>query len=105
MNTDTSTAIYSFDFASGKWHDGTTNKPGPSLTALAIENRSMLYPAKTEGSYTWKDDSTLQLVLRYIESPHTEYMTCYFNDNTLEFCDEGSFSYGKNKVVIKAKPQ
>ncbi len=103
LNTDTS--AYSFDFASGKWQAGTTNKPGPSLTGLAIENRSMLYPAKTEGSYTWKDDSTLQLMLRYIESPHTEYINCHFNNNALELSDEGSLDYGKNKVVIKAAAQ
>ncbi|HVX26166.1 MAG TPA: serine hydrolase [Parafilimonas sp.] len=101
----TGTATYAFDFADGKWQQGTTNKPGPSLTANAIENTSMLYPAKVEGSYTWKDNNTLQLVLRYIESPHTEYITCHFDGNALELSDEASFDYGKSKEVMKGSLQ
>ncbi|MDQ2863212.1 MAG: beta-lactamase family protein [Bacteroidota bacterium] len=101
----TDTASYQFSFAAGKWKEGTTNKPGPSLTGAAIEITNMLYPAKVEGSYTWKDDNTLQLVLRYIESPHTEYITCHFDGNMLGFSDENSFDYGKNKLVMKASMQ
>jgi hypothetical protein len=101
----TDTADYAFDFAAGKWQAGSTNKPGPSLTGAGIEIRTMLYPAKTEGSYTWKDDNTLQLVLRYIESPHTEYITCHFDGNALDLSDEGSFEYGKNKEVMKGSVQ
>ena len=101
----TDTADYAFDFAAGKWQAATTNKPGPSLTAGAIEIRKMLFPAKVEGSYTWKDDNTLQLALRYIESPHTEYITCHFDGNSLELSDEASFEYGKNKEVMKASVQ
>ncbi len=98
-------ADYTFDFSAGKWQEGTTNKPGPSLTAAAIENTSMLYPAKVDGSYTWKDDNTLQLVLRYIESPHTEYITCHFDGSSLELSDAASFDYGKNKEVMKGSLQ
>jgi len=43
--------------------------------------------------------------LRYIESPHTEYITCYFEGNTIELSDENSFDYGKNKEVIKGNVQ
>ena len=101
----TDTAIYQLNFAQGKWEDGTTNKTGPSLTGRGIESRIMLFPAKVEGSYTWKDDNTLQLVLRYIESPHTEYLTCHFNGNTLNLTDENSFEYGKNRMVMNATKQ
>ena len=66
----------------------------------------MLFPAKVEGIYTWKDDSTLQLTLRYIESPHTEYITCNFNGNTLNLSDDYSFDYdGKGKTIMKATMQ
>ena len=101
----TDTADYAFDFAAGKWQEGITNKPGPSLTAGAIEIRNMLFPAKVEGSYTWVDDNTLQLVLRYIESPHTEYITCHFDGNTLTLSDAASFEYGTNKEIMKASLQ
>jgi hypothetical protein len=99
------TTDYAFDFTAGKWQEGTTNKPGPSLTAGAVENTSMLYPAKVEGSYTWADRNTLQLVLRYIESPHTEYITCHFDGNSLTLSNTASFEYGTNKEVMKGSVQ
>jgi hypothetical protein len=97
----TTTAAYKISFASGKWKYGETNMPGPSLTSGAIENNSMVYPAKVMGSYTWVDANTLKLVLRYIESPHTETYTCHFHDNALTVDAERSFDFGKNKTVIE----
>jgi len=35
------------------------------------------------GSYGWKDENTLELVLRYIESPHTETITCKFDKKNI----------------------
>jgi len=63
----------------------------------------MIYPAKIKASYAWKDPNTLQLVLRYIESPHTETFSCYFHDNKLSIEVARSFDYGKNKIVIEAQ--
>ena len=63
----------------------------------------MLYPAKIDGSYTWKDDNTLELILRYIESPHTETFTCHFDNGKLTMEVARSFDYGKNKTVIEAE--
>ncbi|MEP6847089.1 MAG: hypothetical protein ABI861_13845, partial [Panacibacter sp.] len=100
VTLSTDTANYELDFAAGKWQETATNKPGPSLTGGGIEYRGMLYPAKIAGSYTWKDDNTLQLVLRYIESPHTETFTCHFDGNKIMVDIERSFDYGKNKVTL-----
>ena len=99
----TDTAAYQFDFAAGKWQQAVTNKPGPSLTGGSFEYRNMLFPAKIAGSYTWKDENTLQLVLRYIESPHTETFTCHFDGNKLTLEEERSFDYGKTKTILKGK--
>jgi hypothetical protein len=33
------------------------------------------------GSYTWLDNNSIELTLRYIESPHTESITCVFLDD------------------------
>src|SRR5438552_4109981 len=99
----TDTAIYQIAFGAGKWQAGETNMPGPALTAGAIENLSMIYPAKITGSYTWKDASTLELVLRYIESPHTETFTCHFHDNKLTIEAARSLDFGKNTTVIEAE--
>ncbi|HEY6974662.1 MAG TPA: serine hydrolase [Chitinophagaceae bacterium] len=99
----TATAAYKIAFGSGKWESGETNMPGPALTAGMIENNSMIYPAKITGSYTWKDANTLELVLRYIETPHTEIFTCHFDNNKLTIEVARSFDYGKNKTTIEAE--
>ncbi|HKB45729.1 MAG TPA: serine hydrolase, partial [Chitinophagaceae bacterium] len=99
----TDTATWQIDFGAGKWQPAKTNMPEPALTSALIENNRVIYPAKITGSYTWKDANTLELILRYIESPHTEIFTCHFQDNKLIIEAAKSFEYGKNKIVIEAK--
>jgi CubicO group peptidase (beta-lactamase class C family) len=99
----TDTATWQIDFGAGKWQSAKTNMPEPALTAALIENNSIIYPAKITGSYTWKDANTLELILRYIESPHREIFTCHFQDNKLTVEAAKSFDYGKNKTVIEAE--
>jgi hypothetical protein len=95
-------AIYQIDFGAGKWQAGETNMPGPSLTTGAIENVSMIFPAKIAASYTWKDANTLELILHYIESPHSETLTCHFHDKKLTMEAMRSIDFGKNKMIIEA---
>jgi CubicO group peptidase (beta-lactamase class C family) len=99
----TDAATYPIAFGFGNWKAAETNMPQPALTNGIIENTTMIYPAKIVAAYTWKDANTLELVLRYIESPHTETFTCHFNDNKLTMEAAKSFNYGKNKMVIEAE--
>jgi len=99
----TDTAAYQVAFGAGKWKSAETNLPQPSLTGGMIENNSMIYPAKVNGAYTWKDANTLELVLRYIESPHTGTFTCHFNGNKLTIEVSRSFDFGRAKTVIEAE--
>jgi hypothetical protein len=99
----TDSAIYLLNFGDAKWVSDTTSKPIPSLTATAIENTSFLYPAKTTGTYGWKDGHTLQLVLRYIESPHSEKYTCRFDGGKLTIDIEKSIDFGSRKKTITAE--
>lgn len=103
VNFQTDSANYQVAFGAGKWQPAETNMPQPALTSGMIENNSMIYPAKINGAYTWKDASTLQLVLRYIESPHTETFTCHFNGNKLTIDAARSFDFGRTKTVIEAE--
>ncbi len=103
VKLQTDAATYELGFGAGKWEMGETNMTGPSLVAGAIENTSMIYPAKIAGSYTWIDAQTLQLVLRYIESPHTEIFTCHFEGDQLAMEVARSFDFGKNKTVVNAR--
>jgi hypothetical protein len=99
----TDTANYQIAFGAGQWQPAETNMPQPALTAGMIENNSMIYPAKINGAYTWTDANTLLLVLRYIESPHTETFTCHFNGNKLTIEAARSFDFGRTKTVIEAE--
>jgi hypothetical protein len=93
-------ATYEITFGSGTWRTGETNKPGPNLVEGARTNTSFLYPASIAASYTWKDKNTLELVLRYIESPHSETLICRFNGNKLEANLMKSQDFGKQKVTL-----
>lgn len=100
FQTDAST--YPISFGAGIWQQSETSLPEPALTNGMIGNNSMIYPAKIAAAYTWKDANTLELVLRYIESPHTETFTCHFKDKSLTIEAARSFDYGKNPTIIEA---
>lgn len=101
LNTDS--IAHQFDFGSGKWIQGTTTKYGPYLVAGAQTNRKGLPSFKTESSYRWVNEKTVELTLRYIESPHTETITCTFEgeDATIVF----SNSFNKSVRTYKAIPK
>ncbi len=88
---------YDLRFGSGFRMYGQTARMGPSLVYAALAHFEGL-PANeiVAGSYSWTNENKLQLELRYVESPHTEILTCIFDDNkiTLE-----SFHSLWNKVV------
>lgn len=62
----------------GKWVFSQTSRKGPYLVARAKNSLEGLPPFKVAAAYTWQSDSTLELTLRYIESPHTERILCTF---------------------------
>ena len=103
VNLQTDSAGYQLSFSAGKWQTGKTNMPGPSLLSGAIENNSMIFPAAIAGSYTWTDAHTLELVLRYIESPHSETFTCHFDGKQLTIDWAKSPDFGKKKTVLNAE--
>jgi CubicO group peptidase (beta-lactamase class C family) len=76
-------ASYNLSFGSGKWITGETTLHGPNLLLQAKAHFVGLPPAKVAGSYTWENENTLDLVLRFIESPHTETINCVFDKNTV----------------------
>jgi len=75
--------IYQLSFGNGIWQTGETSRHGPSLVADAKASFVGLPPLKINGAYRWKDGNTLELTLRYIESPHTEKISCFFDQNTI----------------------
>lgn len=89
-------ASYSLSFGSGAWLLGETDKKGPYLVAAAKGYLAGLEPYKVAGSFTWTDGRTLELHLRYVESPHTEILRIKFeNGNALM---EISNSFNQQKI-------
>ena len=85
-------ASYRIGFGSGKWVMSETGKLGPYLVARARANRSEFTSYKIAGSYHWKTDNTLELFLRYVESPHTEVIRCTFDGDNVKMDFENSFN-------------
>jgi CubicO group peptidase (beta-lactamase class C family) len=99
------TAVYHLTFGDGRWATGMTTRPGPNLLTGANHHDVGLPAFPTAGSYQWVDDHTLKLVLRYIESPHTETMICHADGNKLTIEDLNSFQYGNGTVTIRGTMQ
>lgn len=88
------TAVHEIGFGSGGWFFGETTKRGPYLLQEATASMTGISPFKVAGAYTWLDDSTLELTLRYIESPHTETFICRFSSDSVEIESRLSFAPG-----------
>lgn len=101
LNTDS--IPHNLQFGPGKWVYNETVKFGPYLVAGARANRVGLPPFKIAGSYSWKDDHTLSFVLRYIESPHHETITCSFEGDQVSVTFANSFTKAEriSKGVLK----
>jgi len=97
VNLKTDTAVYQLAFGSGKWQTGETTRRGPYLVSEARANRAGMASFKIAGTYHWNNTNTLELILRYIESPHHETITCHFDQN--EFLAEIQNSYDPNKKI------
>ena len=81
LNMKTDTGEYDLAFASGKWQFGETNLHGPNIFARSANNLIGLPPFKIAGAYTWKEDRSLELTLRYIDSMHSRKYIFRFDDN------------------------
>ncbi len=92
---------YNFLLGSGKWITGETALPGPDLLFAARAHFVGLPPARIAGSFGWKDENTLEIVLRYIESPHTETLTCQFDGKNVMVGFHNSFEPNQNLHEIK----
>lgn len=103
MTLNTDSAVHQFNFGSSKWIPGETPKYGPYLVSRAQANRTGLSPFKTETSYRWTSDKTIEFKLRYIESPHTETIHFAIDEPYVSLEFENSFS--KAKYKLKAVPK
>lgn len=102
LTLQTDTAEHQLVFGNGKWAHGITTKKGPNLVAVAKGSLDGLQPFKVAGSYHWKDAGTLELTLRYVESPHTETIRCTFNGDQVLVDVETIFNRSDaNRPILK----
>jgi len=74
---------YPVTFGSGEWKYGETSLLGPNLLLHARAHYAGIEPDKIAAAYTCPDENTLKLVLRYIETPHTETIFCKKDGNQI----------------------
>lgn len=94
---------YEFLLGSGDWILGETERKGPYLFHFAQNQLEGLAPFKVAGSYAWKDDKTLEIKLKYYESPHTETILIKFESGQAEITFKNSFENKQDWPVFVGK--
>ena len=97
------TATYKLNVGAATWKFSETTRRGPSLVGTAKNHFSGLPATKVAGLYSWKDITTLEILLRYIESPHTEKITCHFDGDKITMETQISFNPKANIPVLKGE--
>jgi CubicO group peptidase (beta-lactamase class C family) len=92
-----SSTDYLLNFTTGEWYFDVTELPGPNL--VPNKKIDILRPFKVAGSYTWLDDNSAEFTLRYIESPHTETITCVFLEEKVGVSFKNIFT-GKDEIKL-----
>jgi Beta-lactamase len=100
MKSDTSN--YTLSFTSGQWKNGVTSRKGPNLVYRAKGHFKGLPAPLISGAYFWQDNNSLELDLRYIESPHTEKMVFHFEGEEVQIDIQNSFD-PSSKTTLKGK--
>ncbi|MEL7588505.1 MAG: serine hydrolase [Prolixibacteraceae bacterium] len=75
---------YTLTFGTDKWMIGETSRRGPNLLFGAKAHFEGLSDPIIAGNYAWKDSNSVELILRYIESPHREIINCSFDQDHIQ---------------------
>ncbi|MDX1940211.1 MAG: serine hydrolase [Saprospiraceae bacterium] len=75
---------YEINSGLGKWKSGETTFPYNSLNISPPSSFSGLINKKTEVAGAWKNETTFEMIWRYIESPHHDVVTCEFEENNIK---------------------
>ena len=97
MKSDTNT--YTLSFSAGQWRNGVTGRKGPNLVYRAKGHFKGLPAPLISGAYFWQDNNSLELDLRYIESPHTEKMVFHFEGEDVQIEIQNSFDPSSKKTL------
>lgn len=98
MTLTQDTATYEFRFSPTSWKEGETLRHGPSLTAGSKSGLTGLPPFKLAGNYAWKNEKTLELMLRYIESPNDERFLFSFEKPAVSLESSTNYDFYQQKL-------
>ncbi|MGC4034813.1 MAG: serine hydrolase [Chitinophagaceae bacterium] len=94
---------YTIPFGKNKWIESKTDRFGPSLVAPIKHHFVGLPASQVAGLYVWKDNKTLEMQLRYIDSPHSEKMIFHFDNNNVSIDYSQSFDPPGKKIVLEGQ--
>ncbi len=83
MTLTSSQGTHLLMFGAKEWAYSNTDRKGPNLLLSAPGHMAGYLPVEVDGAYRWKDAQTLELTLRYIESPHREVFTFSFAEDAV----------------------
>jgi len=90
---------HAIDFGLGRWRTGETALPGTPPRLISGGAPKPGTPAKTAAAAAWKDARTLELVVRYVETPHRDTIACRFEDGAVRI------SFMNSIAAMAAKPK
>ena len=103
VDVERDSVVYPIRFAANTWQQGETKMKGPYLVSGARNSLAGLPPFKVAAEYTWTDANTLELVLRYVESPHTQTMVCHFAGDAITVDMKRSFNTNAPDAVVSLR--
>jgi len=92
-----------FTFGTNEWVLGETDKPVNNLVTQPNDQILKLAPFKVAGACYFPNDSTLELRLRNIESPHTDFFSCKIEGDSITLETSNSRTQRKDPVIYKGK--
>jgi hypothetical protein len=101
--TDSAGTVYELVPGAGEWITGETMLPGPNLVPFDKANAPVLLPAKIAAAYRWKGSDTLELTVRYIESPHTVHYIFSFDGDRVSMKKEATMGLYRNQPAVEGK--
>ncbi|MBC7828286.1 MAG: serine hydrolase [Chitinophagaceae bacterium] len=87
------------------WEKGETVIPGAPPN-LVNGNNKLTVNSKVAAAGLWKDENTFEMILQYFETPHSDAVTCYFENNSLRLEFKNSLmgkvgSFKETRPVLK----
>lgn len=92
---------HKFVLGANQWIPGETNKPVNNLAAQPNDQILLLAPFKVVGAFCTPAENSLELVVRYIESPHTDFYLCKTEGDSISVEISNSRTQRKSTEIYK----